>query len=185
MLAIIAPCHEILLWQCNFRMSWICPSVGRSVSWFVCHNFRKGQGVTLPCPYWSFCYWIKWYTWYNEISGCNSKRPYGIIIRNPIISFFSLFPLQNTPLLGIIWCVACLLTTAWNIFNSKNINICLINRFQISFVVLEWSMKYILRDFIFSFHHKILFLFIFMAIKYIYLVTEYISVTGNCICVSP
>ena len=27
------------------------PSVGWSVGWFVCHDFLKGQEVTLPCSY--------------------------------------------------------------------------------------------------------------------------------------
>ena len=44
-------CHVIhwdpVVCHASIGLSWICPSVGRS----VCLNFRKGRAVTLPCSY--------------------------------------------------------------------------------------------------------------------------------------
>ena len=46
---------KVRLWTQHKLFTPVCPSIGWLVGQSVCHNFLKGQEVSLPCSYRSTC----------------------------------------------------------------------------------------------------------------------------------
>ena len=105
--SIIFPNHILFLWhiflfnplKCNIPIWPLMSAFVQLVCWSVCHNYPKGQEVTLPCSYHSSCsmmkhliHFLHWFFFAthakNLIGGFKIIPPH---FRSPNLSFYDRF----------------------------------------------------------------------------------------------